>query len=70
MVAEPFFSVPTTAAPIVQGNVIAEPIVDSPVTMATTSIVGSPIAETDEEAKPIFQEPVANHEEEQQQPPI
>jgi hypothetical protein len=34
------------------------------------SIVGSPIAEINEEEEPVLQEPIANHEEEQQQPPI
>jgi hypothetical protein len=34
------------------------------------SIVGSPMVEVDEEFEPVFQEPIANHEEEQQEPPI
>jgi hypothetical protein len=50
--------------------VVAEPVVDSPVPMAATPIVGSPMAEIDEELEPVFQEPIANHEEEQQEPPI
>jgi hypothetical protein len=55
---------------MVQGNVVAEPVIDSPVRMATTSIIGSPMAEVDEELESVFQEPIANHEEEQQEPPI
>jgi hypothetical protein len=51
---------------MVQGNVVAELIVDSPVPVAAMSIVGSPMAEVDEEVEPVFQEPIANHEEEQQ----
>jgi hypothetical protein len=54
---------------MVQGIVVAEPVVDSPVTVVTTSIVGSPMAEVDEEVEPVFQEPIVNHEE-QQEPPI
>jgi hypothetical protein len=54
MVAEPFFSVPAAVTPMVQGNVVAEPVVDSPVFMATTSIVGSPMAEIDEELELVF----------------
>jgi hypothetical protein len=38
--------------------------------VAATPIVGSPMAEVDEEEEPIFQKPIVNHEEEQQQPPI
>jgi hypothetical protein len=70
MVAEPFFSVPAAVTPMTQGNVVAEPIVDSPVPMAATPIVGSPMTEVDEELEPIFQEPIINHEEEQQEPPV
>jgi hypothetical protein len=70
MVAGPFCSVPAAVTPMVQGNVVAEPIVDSPVPVAATPIVGSPMAEVDEEVEPVFQEPIANHEEEQQEPPI
>jgi hypothetical protein len=66
MVGEPFFSIPTAVTPILQGNVVVEPIVDSPVPMAVTPIVGSPMTETNEEEEPIFQEPIANHEEQQQ----
>jgi hypothetical protein len=70
MVAEPFFSVPATVTPMVQDNVVAEPIVDSPVPMAATPIIGSLMVEIDEELEPVFQEPIANHEEEQQESPI
>jgi hypothetical protein len=65
MVEEPFFSVPATITPIVQDNVVVEPVIDSHVPMATTLIIGSPMAEINEE-----EEPIINHEEEQQQPPI
>jgi hypothetical protein len=70
MVAEPFFSVPTAVTPMVQGNMVAEPVADSPVPMTATPIVGSSMTEVDEELKPVFQEPITNHEEEQQEPPI
>jgi hypothetical protein len=50
----------------VQGNVVAEPVVDSPVPVAATPIIGSLVAEVDEEVEPVFQEPIANHELEQQ----
>jgi hypothetical protein len=43
MVEEPFFSIPIVITPIGQGNVIAEPVVDSPVTMVITPIVCSPM---------------------------
>jgi hypothetical protein len=69
MVVEPFSSVSAAVTPIVQGNVDVESVVHSPVTMGETPIVGSPMAEIDEE-EPVFQEPIANHEEEQQQPPM
>jgi hypothetical protein len=65
MVAEPFFSIPTAVTPMAQGNVVAEPVVDSSVPMAATPIVGSPMIEVDLE--PGFQEPIINHEEEQQE---
>jgi hypothetical protein len=65
MVTEPFFSVPAAVTPMMQGSVVAEPVADSPVPMATTPIVGSPMTEVDEELKPVFQEPITNHEEEQ-----
>jgi hypothetical protein len=70
MVGEPFFLAPATVTPIVQGNVVVEPIVDFPVPMAAMPIVGSLMAEINEEEELVFQEPIANHEEEQQQPPI
>jgi hypothetical protein len=46
--------------------VVAEPVVDSPVPVAATPIIGSLVAEVDEEVEPVFQEPIANHELEQQ----
>jgi hypothetical protein len=70
MVAKPFFSVPAAVTPMMQGNMVAELVVESPVTMAATPIIGSPIVEVDEEVEPIFQEPIVNHEDEQQEPPI
>jgi hypothetical protein len=54
MVAEPFFSVPAAVTPMTQGNVVAEPVANSPVPMAATPIVGSPMTEVDEELEPIF----------------
>jgi hypothetical protein len=54
MVAEPFFSVPAAITPMVQSNMVAEPIVDSPVSVAATPIVASPMTEVDEEVEPIF----------------
>jgi hypothetical protein len=68
MIAEPFFSVPAAVTPMAQDNVVAEPVADSPVAMIVTPIVGSPMTEVDEELKPVFQEPITNHEEEQQEP--
>jgi hypothetical protein len=38
--------------------------------MSVMPIIGSLMAEINEEEEPIFQEPIANHKEEQQQPPI
>jgi hypothetical protein len=70
MVAEPFFSVPTADTPMTQGNVVAEPVTDSLVPMAATPIVGSPMTEVDEELEAVFQKPIINHEEEQQEPPV
>jgi hypothetical protein len=70
MVAEPFFSVSAAVTPMAQGNVIAEPVADSPVPMAATSIVGSPMTEVGEDLEPIFEEPITNHEKEQQVPPV
>jgi hypothetical protein len=49
---------------------VAEPVADSPVPMAATSIVGSPMTEVDEDLEPVFQGPITNHEEEQQEPHI
>jgi hypothetical protein len=54
MVAEPFFSVPAIVTPMTQGNVVVEPVADSPVPMAVIPIVGSPMIEVDEELEPIF----------------
>jgi hypothetical protein len=70
MIAEPLFSVPTTVAPMAQGNVVAEPVADSPIPMAATPIIGSPMTEVDEDLEPVFQEPIINHEEEQQEPRV
>jgi hypothetical protein len=70
MVAEPFFSVSAVVTPMTQGNVVAEPITDSPIPIAATPIVGSPMTEVDEELEPVFQEPITNHEEKQQKPPV
>jgi hypothetical protein len=50
--------------------VVAEPVADSPVPMAATLIVGSLMTEVDEKLEPVFQEPITNHEKEQQQPPV
>jgi hypothetical protein len=44
---------------------VVEPVVDSPVPMVATPIVGSPMTEVDEDLEPVFQEPITNHEEEQ-----
>jgi hypothetical protein len=70
MVAEPFFMVPAAVTPMTQGNVVAEPVADSPVPMVATPIVGSPMTEVDEKLEPIFQEPITNHEEELEEPPV
>jgi hypothetical protein len=70
MVAEPFYSVPAAVTPMAHGNVIVEPVADSPVPMAAMPIIGSPMAEVDEELEPVFQKPITNHEEEQQEPLI
>jgi hypothetical protein len=70
MVAEPFFSVSAAVTPMTQGNVVAELVADSPVPMAVTPIVGSLMTEVDEELEPVFQEPITNYEEEQQDPPV
>jgi hypothetical protein len=50
--------------------VVVEPVVDSPMTMAATPIVGSPMAKINEEEDHVFQESIANYEEEQQEPPM
>jgi hypothetical protein len=50
--------------------VVVEPIIESPVPMAAMPIFGSPMAEINGEEEPVFQEPIENHKEEQQQPPI
>jgi hypothetical protein len=70
IVAEPFFSVPTGVTPMTQGNLVAKPVADSPVPMAATPIIGSLMTEVDEDLEPIFQEPITDHEEEQQEPPV
>jgi hypothetical protein len=54
MITEPFFSVPAAVIPMVQGNVVAELIVDSLVHVPATPIVGSPMTEVDEEEELIF----------------
>jgi hypothetical protein len=54
MVTKPFFSVPAAVTSIVQGNVVIEHIVDSPIPMAATPIVSSPMAEINEEKEHIF----------------
>ena len=54
MVAEPFFSVPAAVTPMTQGNVVAEPVADSPVPMAATPIIGSSMTEVDEELETCF----------------
>jgi hypothetical protein len=66
MVAEPFFSVPAAVKPIVHGNVVVEPIAESPAPMAATHIIGFLMTEIIKEEEPVFQEPITNHEEEQQ----
>jgi hypothetical protein len=70
MVAEPFFSVPAAVTPMTQGNMVTEPVADSPVPMAAIPIVGSPMTEVDEELEYVFQEPITNNEEEQQEPHV
>jgi hypothetical protein len=66
MFTEPFFLVPAAVTPMAQGNIV----VDSPVSIAAMPIVGSLMTEVDEDLEPIFQEPITNHEEEQQEPPV
>jgi hypothetical protein len=58
MVAEPFFSVSAAVTPMVQGNVVVEPVVDSPVHVVVMTIVGSPMTEVDKEVEHVFQEPI------------
>jgi hypothetical protein len=48
MVTESFFLVPAVVTPMAQGNVVTGPVADSPVPMAVTFIVGSPMTEVDE----------------------
>jgi hypothetical protein len=48
----------------------AEPVVDSSVPVAAMPNVGSSMTEVDEEEEHVFQEPIANHEDAQQEPPI
>jgi hypothetical protein len=38
------FSVPAAVTPMVQDNVVAESVVDSSIPVATTPIIGSPMA--------------------------
>jgi hypothetical protein len=64
-VQELFFSIPVDVTLIVQDNVVATPIVCSPVTMVATHVASSSMVEIDKE-----EEPFATHEEEQQQPPM
>jgi hypothetical protein len=54
MVAELFFSVPAVVTPMVHGNVVVEPVVDSPVLVAATSIIGSLMTEVNEEVEHVF----------------
>jgi hypothetical protein len=70
MVIEPFFSVSAAVTSMAQGNMVAEPVADSLVPMAATPIVGSPMTEVNEDLELVFQEPIINHEEEQQEPPV
>jgi hypothetical protein len=65
MIQESFFSIPIDVTPIVHDNVVATPVVGSPVTVAATPIVSSLMTEVDEE-----EEPIATHEKEQKQPPM
>jgi hypothetical protein len=56
MVTEPFFSIPATVTPIVQGNVVVEPVIDFSVPMVATPIVGSPMSEINEKEEHIQME--------------
>jgi hypothetical protein len=49
---------------------VAKPVADSPVPMTATPIVGSRMTEVDEDLEPVFEEPITNHEEEKQEPPV
>jgi hypothetical protein len=49
---------------------VAKPVADSPVPMTATPIVGSLMTEVDEDLEPVFEEPITNHEEEKQEPPV
>jgi hypothetical protein len=62
MVQELFFSMPTDVTPIIQGNVVATHVVNSPVIMVAILVVGSSVAEIDKEEEHVFQEPIANNE--------
>jgi hypothetical protein len=53
-----------------QGNVVVELVADSPIPMTAMPIVGSLMTEVDKDLEPVFQEPIINHEEEQQEPPV
>jgi hypothetical protein len=59
------FSIHVDVTPIIQGNVVATPVVGFRVTMVVTHVVGSPMTEIDEGEEPIFQESIVTHEEEQ-----
>jgi hypothetical protein len=50
--------------------VVVKLVVDSPVPTVATPIVSSPMRKINKEDEPIFQEPIANHEENEQQPPM
>jgi hypothetical protein len=54
MVGEKNFSVPAVVTPIVQGNVVVEPIVNSPIPIAVMPIVGSSMIQINEEDEPVF----------------
>jgi hypothetical protein len=53
MVQELFFSISVNVTPIVQGNVVATPVIGSHVRMVATPIVGSLITEIDEDEEAI-----------------
>jgi hypothetical protein len=55
MVVEPFFLVPAVVIPMMQGNVVAESVVDSPIPMIAMPIIGSPMTEVDEDLEHVFQ---------------